>query len=145
MPHHVHRQALLVLRQRGKCILIDCYKRLPSSRSIKLFQNRIWRLKALGKEGSFSTTHSRWHAVCKTITLCCCLISVPTLVLYRCEYNSLARHMGNHDLNEGTSVIGKPKANSQHISKSDKKLMNCFWKIVAAQVLWLIKSHNATP
>lgn len=28
------------------CIVIDCYKRLPSSRSISLFQNCIWCIKA---------------------------------------------------------------------------------------------------
>lgn len=32
------------------------------------------------KEGSFSATHFHWHAVCKTITMSCCLIFVPTLV-----------------------------------------------------------------
>lgn len=57
MPHGVHRQELLELRQRGKCIVIDCYKRLPSSRSIKLFQNWIWRLRTQGREGSFSAIY----------------------------------------------------------------------------------------
>lgn len=37
MPHHVLRQELLVPRQRGKCIVIDCYKRLPSSRKTSSF------------------------------------------------------------------------------------------------------------
>ncbi len=121
MPHHVHRQELLVPRQRGKCIVIDCYKRLPSSRSIKLFQNCIWRLRAPCKEGSFSTTHSHWHAVCKTITMRRCLIFVPTLVLCKCEYNSLASHEGNHGFYREMSVKSKWNAYSLHMSKNCNK------------------------
>ena len=50
---YIYQSALTMQREaikaqtEGKCVVIDCYKRLPFSRSIKLLQNCIRRLKAL--------------------------------------------------------------------------------------------------
>lgn len=96
-------------------------QKITLSRSIELFQNCIWCLKALCREGSFSTTHPGWHAVCKTITMRCRLIFVPTLVLSKCEYNSLGSHTGNHGFYQGMSVVGKQDAYSLHMSKRKEK------------------------
>lgn len=50
MPHHVHRQELLVPRQRGKCIVIDCYKRLPSQEALSYFRTAFDALKRCAKK-----------------------------------------------------------------------------------------------
>lgn len=137
----MHRQELLVPRQRGKCIVIDCYKRLPSSgkkKNIKLFQKRIWCLKVLCKGGSFCTTHSRWHAVCKTITIRSCLIFVPTLVLYKCEYNSLANHACNNGFHQGMSAVRKWNTYFQH------KFKNCMKESLLTPK-WYSWNNNELP
>ena len=50
MPRHVHRQELLVPRQWGKCIVIDCYKRLPSQEALSYFRTAFDVLKRCTKK-----------------------------------------------------------------------------------------------
>lgn len=83
----------------GGCIVIDCYKRLPSSRSIKLFQNCIWCLRAPKK--ALSAPHiSTDMQFAKQL---------PWAVVWSLSplwYNSLCSHKGNHDSFQELSVMG---------------------------------------
>lgn len=111
----------------GKCIVIDCYKRLPSSRGIKLFQNCIWRLKALCKESSLPI--SQRHTFAPTCSLLnnyralferCSLLFFPQ----KCVHNPFARPLGPVAISvsiQGLSLVYKSDARFLNVKKYCQK------------------------